>query len=68
MTVKPEERHTPLVPILMHICCAPDATVPVPRLRAKGYEPVGFFYDPNIQPKTEYELRLEQARKLAFID
>ena len=34
--------------ILMHICCAPDATVPVLRLRAKGYEPVGFFYDPNI--------------------
>lgn len=54
--------------ILMHICCAPDATVPVVRLRAKGYEPVGFFYDPNIQPKAEYELRLDQARKLAAID
>lgn len=54
--------------ILMHICCAPDATVPVLRLRAKAYEPVGFFYDPNIHPKAEYELRLEQARKLAAID
>jgi predicted adenine nucleotide alpha hydrolase (AANH) superfamily ATPase len=52
----------------MHICCAPDATVSVVRLRAKGYEPVGFFYDPNIQPKEEYELRLDQARKLAYID
>src|SRR5450756_1910940 len=54
--------------VLMHICCAPDATVPVLRLRAKGYEPVGFFYDPNIHPKEEYELRLDQARKLAFIE
>jgi predicted adenine nucleotide alpha hydrolase (AANH) superfamily ATPase len=54
--------------VLMHICCAPDATVPVVRLRAKGYEPVGFFYDPNIHPKAEYELRLDQARKLAAID
>lgn len=54
--------------ILMHICCAPDATVPVVRLRAQGYEPVGFFYDPNIQPEAEYRLRLEQARKLAAID
>jgi len=53
--------------ILMHICCAPDATVPVLRLRAKGYEPVGFFYDPNIHPQEEYELRLAQARKLADI-
>src|SRR5450830_1418457 len=54
--------------VLMHICCAPDATVPVLRLRAKGYEPVGFFYDPNIHPKEEYELRLDQARKLAVIE
>lgn len=54
-------------PVLMHICCAPDATVPVLRLRAREYEPIGFFYDPNIQPTAEYELRLEQARKLAQI-
>lgn len=52
----------------MHICCAPDATVPVLRLREQGYEPTGFFYDPNIHPRAEYELRLEQARKLAAID
>ena len=51
----------------MHICCAPDATVPVLRLRAKGFEPVGFFYDPNIHPQEEYKLRLAQARKLADI-
>jgi predicted adenine nucleotide alpha hydrolase (AANH) superfamily ATPase len=68
MFATPEERHMSPVPILMHICCAPDATVPVLRLRAKGYEPVGFFYDPNIHPKEEYELRLDQARKLAVIE
>jgi len=68
MLATADERHTARIPILMHICCAPDATVPVVRLRAKGYEPVGFFYDPNIQPKEEYELRLDQARKLACIE
>jgi len=59
--------HTIMERILMHICCAPDATVPVLRLRARGWEPVGFFYDPNIHPREEYELRLAQARKLAGI-
>ena len=61
------EQYASPVPVLMHICCAPDATVPVLRLRGKGYEPIGFFYDPNIHPQAEYELRLRQARKLARI-
>jgi len=50
--------------ILVHICCAPDALY-VARSLGENYEVTGFFYDPNIQPTGEYELRLEEARKVA---
>ena len=50
--------------LLLHVCCAPDATVPYLRLR-DGYEVVAFFYNPNIHPREEYEKRLNEAEKLA---
>ena len=48
--------------VLVHICCGPDATVPIIDLK-KDYEVIAFWYDPNIQPKAEYDKRLE-----AFIE
>ncbi|MHB1314781.1 MAG: epoxyqueuosine reductase QueH [Christensenellales bacterium] len=42
---------------LLHICCAPCAVQCVKSLRNEGIEPVGFFYNPNIHPYTEYENR-----------
>jgi len=45
--------------LLLHICCAPDATIPWPELIAEGYDTVGFFYGSNIHPKEEYEKRIE---------
>ncbi len=51
--------------ILLHVCCAPDATTAVERLRQENYEPVLFFYNPNIQPQEEYLRRLEATKKLA---
>ena len=50
--------------ILVHICCAPDALY-VARALGETYEVKGFFYNPNIQPREEYDLRLEEARKVA---
>ena len=50
--------------LLFHICCAPDATVVVERLRT-DYEITGFFYNPNIHPKQEYQLRVKEVEKLA---
>jgi predicted adenine nucleotide alpha hydrolase (AANH) superfamily ATPase len=49
--------------LLLHICCAPDATHPLQVL--KGYEVDGFFYNPNIYPREEYEKRLEEMRRLS---
>jgi predicted adenine nucleotide alpha hydrolase (AANH) superfamily ATPase len=45
---------------LVHICCAPDSIYFLEKLKNdyKDYEWIGFFYDPNIHPKTEYDLRL----------
>ena len=48
--------------ILLHVCCAPCATHPVELLAAKG-EVIGYFANPNIQPKEEYEKRLDEAQR-----
>ncbi len=48
--------------ILLHICCAQCAVYPVRRLRQKGHQVDGFWYNPNIHPFTEYRNRLESVR------
>ena len=50
--------------ILAHICCAPDALY-VARLLGETHEVTGYFYDPNIHPREEYDLRLGEMRKVA---
>ncbi|MCR5346821.1 MAG: epoxyqueuosine reductase QueH [Fretibacterium sp.] len=50
--------------LMLHICCAPDATVPVEDLTAEGWQVAGFFYGSNIQPVEEYRLRLGALHKL----
>ncbi|MDO5563329.1 MAG: epoxyqueuosine reductase QueH [Synergistaceae bacterium] len=51
--------------LLLHICCAPDATVPWPELISEGFETVGFFYGGNIHPADEYEKRADAVRTLS---
>ena len=51
--------------LLLHICCAPDATIPVEDLQAEGWQVAGFFYGSNIQPEEEYRLRLDALHILA---
>ncbi len=53
--------------LLLHICCGPDTCVPVMDLK-KDYEVICFWYDPNIQPKTEYDKRLEAFKKVCEIE
>ncbi|MDZ7271998.1 MAG: epoxyqueuosine reductase QueH [candidate division KSB1 bacterium] len=50
--------------ILLLACCAPDATVAIERLKPE-WEVVVFFYNPNIHPPAEYELRAQEMRKVA---
>lgn len=50
--------------ILLHICCAPDGSVPVPDLIDEGWSVIGYFYGSNIHPCDEYARRLEAVKKL----
>ncbi|UCE37642.1 MAG: epoxyqueuosine reductase QueH [Thermoplasmata archaeon] len=49
--------------ILIHVCCAPCFTYPHKRLRKENHEVVGFFYNPNIHPYTEYKARLHALQR-----
>jgi hypothetical protein len=52
--------------LLLHICCAPDEAFAIDSLR-EVYELHCFFCNPNIFPSEEYELRLDEARRVAQI-
>ncbi len=52
--------------LLLHCCCAPDATAVYERL-ARDYEVVCYWYNPNIQPAEEFHKRLAAMRQLAEI-
>jgi len=50
--------------LLLHICCAPDATIGIDRL-VPLWETSGFFYNPNIHPAAEFEKRREAMDQLS---
>ena len=50
--------------ILLHACCAICSGYPITLLKSMGYEPVVYYYNPNIFPKEEYEKRLNAERTL----
>jgi len=49
--------------ILLHICCANCAIYPFQRMKDRGEEVIGFFFNPNIHPYQEYQKRLESTRR-----
>ena len=56
--------------VLLHACCAVCCAYPVKLLKNEGFEPIVYFYNPNIYPQKEYEIRLnelmEYSRKENF--
>lgn len=52
--------------LLLHICCAPCSTSVILRLSPE-YDVYGFFYNPNIDIETEYNLRKSEMENLAKI-
>lgn len=50
--------------LMLHICCAPDATVPWLELCA-DYDVCGFFFGGNIHPVEEYAKRREAVEILS---
>jgi len=53
--------------LLLHICCAPDATVPLSDLKREGWAVTGYFYGCNIHPEAEYLKRAEAVRVLCSV-
>ena len=49
--------------VLVHICCAPDASYGVPALRGR-FDVTGFFYNPNIDSREEFRKRLRATLDL----
>jgi predicted adenine nucleotide alpha hydrolase (AANH) superfamily ATPase len=50
--------------LLLHVCCGPCATAVYERLAAE-YEVTLYWFNPNIEPVSEYQRRLAAARQLA---
>ena len=49
--------------LLLHICCANCGIFPFERMRERGFEVVGYFFNPNIHPYQEYQKRLEALKQ-----
>lgn len=52
--------------ILVHICCGVDSVWALRKLKEEfsNSEIIGYFYDPNIHPKEEFELRWIETKRV----
>ncbi|CAJ0992469.1 epoxyqueuosine reductase QueH [Pantoea sp. Nvir] len=65
-------QHKPLLPpggkdnkVLLHSCCAPCSSELMEAMHASGINYTIFFYNPNIHPLKEYELRKQENIRFA---
>ena len=49
--------------LLLHSCCAPCAGEIMEAVAASGIDTTVYFYNPNIHPVEEYELRKEENKR-----
>ena len=54
-----------LTEVLLHACCAPCSSAIVEWMLANGVRPVIFYYNPNIFPREEYEIRKQESKRHA---
>ena len=60
--------------VLLHSCCAPCSGEIMESMLASGIDYTIYFYNPNIHPKKEYEIRKDENKafaekfKIPFID
>lgn len=53
--------------LLIHVCCGPDVTMPILELKDE-YDILCYWYDPNIEPKAEYDKRFAAFEKVCEIE
>jgi predicted adenine nucleotide alpha hydrolase (AANH) superfamily ATPase len=51
--------------VLLHSCCAPCSGEVMEAMQASGVEYTIYFYNPNIHPRDEYELRKAENNRFA---
>ena len=51
--------------VLLHACCAPCSSAIVEWMLANGMRPTIFYYNPNIYPREEYEIRKNESKRHA---
>lgn len=51
--------------VLLHSCCAPCSGAMIFEMVKLGLDVTIFFYNPNIHPRREYEIRKEENKKFA---
>lgn len=60
--------------LLLHSCCAPCSGEVMEAIHASGIEQTVLFYNPNIHPREEYDIRKDENKRfcdklgIAFID
>ena len=60
--------------VLLHSCCAPCSGPLIEKMHEKGIDITIFFYNPNIHPLKEYEIRKNENKRyadklnIAFVD
>ena len=59
--VKPDD----LQQVLLHACCAPCSSAIVEWMQANGVQPTIFYYNPNIFPREEYDIRKQESKRHA---
>ena len=53
--------------VLLHICCGVCAFYCIDYLKEKGFEVVGYFFNPNIYPEEEYKKRKDTLYTVASL-
>lgn len=51
--------------VLLHACCAPCSSAIVEWMLAHSIQPTIYYYNPNIWPREEYEIRKEESKRHA---
>ena len=51
--------------VLLHACCAPCSSAIVEWMLAHEVHPVIYYYNPNIYPREEYEIRKNESKRHA---
>ena len=51
--------------VLLHACCAPCSSAIVEWMMANRVRPVIYYFNPNIWPREEYEIRKQESKRHA---